>query len=409
MRLRRLIVLLIFAALRLQGQEGSEWDYELRGYLKYFGAYGKVNDAFFDPNISANSELQSFDQQLHNRFDFKLYHGAWSMGIGMRNRLFNGSQLKSGGLFLDILDTDPGLVDLSMLYWRNDEVVLHTIIDRLWFQYQGEKFGLRLGRQRINWGINTIWNPNDILNQYNFFDFDYEERPGSDALRLQYFPSFTSTWELAIAPAEQIKESTAALLYKNTQFSYDFQIIGAFYRNNISLGGGWAGNIWQLGFKGEANYYWGLEQAQSSITATGKTIDEYDNFVFSTALDYVFSNGLYISASYLLNAEQAFTGIGEFNSFNQGVVLSPKNPFPFAHTIALNSNFAFSPIFNGSLTFMYAPENQNLILFPSLSYSLGTNLDLLLAAQVFLTENARENQELQWLSNNFFVRLKWSF
>lgn len=391
-----------------RAQDKPDWDYEWRGYLKHFSSYGTINENFFEPSIRPSLQLNSFDQQLHNRFDLKIYRGAWSAGLGMRNRLFNGSQLKSGDLFFNILDADPGLVDLSLLYWRSEDAVLHTIFDRLWLQYENDKLLLRIGRQRINWGINSIWNPNDILNQYNFFDFDYEERPGADAIRLQYFSSFTSSWELAIAPGNKLEESTAALLYRNNKYTYDFQLLSAYYQNNLSLGGGWAGSLWDLGFKGEANYYWALEPEESNVPNRGLNTD--DAFVFGTEIDYVFGNGLYLSLSYLYNSSAATTNnLNSFSSFSPGVVLSPKNPFPFEQTAAFSANYAFNPIINGSLNFMYDPLGNNVIFFPSLSYSLSTNLDVLLAGQLFLTENQLLDNQVQWLSNNLFARLKWSF
>ena len=59
--------------------------------------------------------------------------------------------------------------------------------DRLFIEWNKEKWNIRIGRQRINWGINLAFNPNDIFNAYNFLDFDYEERPGVDAARVQYY------------------------------------------------------------------------------------------------------------------------------------------------------------------------------------------------------------------------------
>ena len=53
-------------------------------------------------------------------------------------------------------------------------------------------------RQRINWGQTLVWNPNDIFNAYSYFDFDYIERPGSDAIRLQYYPDYSSAIEMAV-------------------------------------------------------------------------------------------------------------------------------------------------------------------------------------------------------------------
>ena len=54
------------------------------------------------------------------------------------------------------------------------------------YDYRDNKINFRIGRQRINWGTTTIWNPNDIFNAYNFLDFDYEERPGMDGGKFQY-------------------------------------------------------------------------------------------------------------------------------------------------------------------------------------------------------------------------------
>ena len=75
---------------------------------------------------------------------------------------------------------------------------LNTTIDRLWVDFNYGKLQVRAGRQRINWGQTLIWNPNDIFNAYSFFDFDYIERPGSDAVRVQYYPGSSSSVEAAV-------------------------------------------------------------------------------------------------------------------------------------------------------------------------------------------------------------------
>ena len=60
--------------------------------------------------------------------------------------------------------------------------------------------GLRIGRQRINWGVNLAWNPNDLFNAYSLIDFDYQERPGSDAIRFQYYMGDLSVLNLQYNP-----------------------------------------------------------------------------------------------------------------------------------------------------------------------------------------------------------------
>jgi hypothetical protein len=62
-----------------------------------------------------------------------------------------------------------------------------------YLDYTAGKWQFRVGRQRINWGVNLVWNPNDVFNSFSYFDFDYEERPGSDAVRVQYYTGTTSS------------------------------------------------------------------------------------------------------------------------------------------------------------------------------------------------------------------------
>lgn len=393
--MKRLITLFLFIGFSLQAQ--NESTFEWSGYLKYLGSYSSLNKQYIVPTLRPGIDFYRFDQQLHNRFDLRYYRSSWTLGLGMRNRLFQGASPEQGSSFYQSLDQDAGLMDLSFLYWKSESVLLHTIFDRLWLQYESERWTVRLGRQRINWGMTSLFNPNDLLNQYNFLDFDYEERPGVDALRLQFFPNFFSQVELAIAPQkDQLK--TAALLYRNNQFSYDFQLVGGIYDQNATFGGGWAGAIGGIGFKGEANYYLPLEDSQE------------ESLVASSDLDYVFSNGLYLSLGYLYNQSSSPNrGVLAFTNISDGQVLSPKNPYIYRHSALLNINYPISPLFSASLTSMYSPDGSSTILFPSISYSLSTNWDLLLAAQLFLAENNLAAQKLDWFANALFLRLKWSF
>jgi hypothetical protein len=90
-------------------------------------------------------------------------------------------------------------------------------------------------------------------------------------------------------------------------------------------------------------------------------------------------------------------------------VMSPRNLFLFKHTVFLSANFTISPLFTVSIGTIFSPDFSNVIVYPSLSYSLGKNLDLLFAVQAFNTINPLEKNKLDWLSAASFLRLKWSF
>ena len=62
-----------------------------------------------------------------------------------------------------LLDLDGGIVDLSYVTGEANSFLYSTIIDRFWYKGYYKKWEWSIGRQRINWGINTYWNANDIF------------------------------------------------------------------------------------------------------------------------------------------------------------------------------------------------------------------------------------------------------
>lgn len=395
-----ILFLFLLSGFGLYAQDSTSWKdkFETSGYLKAMGTFNHFNKDYLPPLYQDAIPSSYEDYLLHNRFDVKFYPTQHlSFGIGMRNRLFYGYSVSNVDGYATDLDEDLGYFDLSYLYWESDEVLLHTIFDRLWAQWENDKWMVRLGRQRINWGVNTVWNPNDIFNQYNYLDFDYEERPGSDAIRIQYFPNFNNTIELGFSPAKDIEQSVGALLYKTNKWNYDFQFLGGYYKQDAVAGIGWAGNLKTAGFKGEANYY------------TPLTDETEANFTASLSLDYMFQKGIYVQLSYLYNGlGESQPNISDFVTINTQV-LDAKHIFIYENTFLVATSFDITPLFKANLATMLTPDFKNYILFPTLSYSLGKNLDASFIAQYFIAQNTLQNDEVEWLSSAIFGRLKYSF
>ena len=111
-----------------------------------------------------------------------------------------------------MIDTDNGYINLSDNILTGKSYIFNSRIDRAYIDYTKDKFQLRIGRQRINWGQCFTWNPNDLFNAYSFFDFDYVEKPGSDAIRIQYYSTGTSTFEFAVKADNNHKVTSAVPL-----------------------------------------------------------------------------------------------------------------------------------------------------------------------------------------------------
>jgi len=197
---RMILYLILFIIFPLfssaQTEEEKPKKYTLNGYVKNLQSIYRIKLGTIDPIFAQ-------DNLLHNRLNFKYFiNENWTFKSDLRNRIFYGER----SLFLANFDEDVGndFFDLSTNIIDANGLLFHSMIDRLYLEYTKGSWEVRLGRQRINWGINTVWNPHDIFNAYNFADFDYEERPGSDALRVTYYTSFASSVEVAIKAANSL-------------------------------------------------------------------------------------------------------------------------------------------------------------------------------------------------------------
>jgi hypothetical protein len=283
---------------------------------------------------------------------------------------------------------------MSKLWVDEPGLVIHSVIDRLVVQYATDRWDIRAGRQRINWGVNTIWNPNDIFNAYNFLDFDYEERPGNDAVRIQHFFKNSDAAEVAWRIGKNKDENIAALMYRFNTSRYDIQLLGGVYNADYVFGGGWAGNIKDAGFKGEATYF----QPQDNIGDTTGTLS------LSLMADQTFKNNWYVSASFLYNSQPSDEPSSSLGLYNPE--LSAKSLSPFRYTWYAGVMKTLSPITSLNLAVIYSPKNKSLILFPTFTWNVANNFDVSLIAQ---SSFADVKGDYKTQGNAVYLTIKWNF
>lgn len=355
------------------------------GYVKELGLL-QINNSF---------DTFHYDNLVHNRINLKWEPStSFQINGAVRNRLFNGYTVKHTPGYGAILSKDNGLVDLSWNWIDTENTILNTSIDRLYATWYTGNWEFDIGRQRINWGKTYVWNPNDLFNTYSYLDFDYEEKPGSDAIRIQYFSGFASGYEFAFKPDRyHIKESVGAILIRQHWGLYDVQFLGGYYHNQIVAGGGWAGSIGGAGFKGELSMYHPL------YTHPVKSL----YMLLSTSLDYAFSNGLYINGEFLYNGN-APSHLNPAALFSES--LQANNLFISRTAGFAQVTYPISPLVNAGVAIIEGLSNRLTILVPQITYSVTDNVDFLVLAQV-IRNHAIE--QIYPTSNLFYARLRWSF
>ncbi|MDP4229666.1 MAG: hypothetical protein Q8916_04595 [Bacteroidota bacterium] len=391
MRWISIIVSIVFAGIPLMrlsafAQAGDEPN----GTVKLSGYVKLLNGIQF--RTSLDSAISS--SLLHNRFNLSFaMDKRFAAYLGIRTRIFYGEDIKISPGFGKMIAADPGFLNLSALWLDTRSVVIHSIADRAYVKYADDSWDIRLGRQRINWGISSIWNPNDLFNAYNFLDFDYEERPGSDALRLQYSTSSSASIETALNPGRTWNDAIGAGLLRWNAWGYDFQALAGIFRTDLVVGGGFAGSLGEVGLKGEISYF----------HPRSKQLDTIDAFEVSATIDHMIGE-YYISLSGLFNS----TASDEVQDQNilLGRTLSPKNLMPFRYTTYASISHSFSPLFSASIATIYSPKFKSFIFFPVFTYSLAEEIDADLVAQSYFNDVTGSYQSR---ANAFYLRIRVSF
>ena len=387
------ILLLITSQSALAQSSGKDKSWELKGYLNdmQMVQFQKINDPWI------------LDNEVHNRLDFSWYPGrVFRMGLGMRNRFLFGQSFISNPAYKGSLTTDPGLVNMTWSILSGKSFLMVSQFDRAWFSLTTGKVQITVGRQRINWGQSIVWNPNDIFNTYSFYDFDYPERPGSDAIRLQFYPGYTSTVEAAVKWNSQGKITIAGLGRFNL-WQHDLQFMSGLVNDkDWVIGTGWSGNISQAGFRGEVSYFYPKKLSRDTSGVLLATM----------GLDYSFSNSLYLIFQVFYNQLPP--------NFQPETLLSVYQAPPSPKTLSfsewnifLQGTYPITPLLDINLAVMYYPDLNGYFIGPNVNYSIRQNIDLSFFLQYFngrfANTGSQQDQNIYFQACISALRLKWNF
>ena len=278
-----ILLLLIFFPGLSEGQDIQPSKFSINGYIS------NMQSVMF---TEADGEWLS-DNLIHNRINLNWYPNTHlTASLQFRNRFMYGQTIELFPGYAESIDNENSFFDLSLNILNEKSFFLNSTIDRAYLQYTRGSFVATAGRQRINWGQSFVWNPNDIFNVQNYFDFDYIEKPGSDALRFQYYTGYASGAEVA-AKLDGNDKVTAAGYYRFNKWNYDFQFLGGvFAESDYVAGAGWSGSVKGAGFRGETSYFRPVKNFA----------DTSGIFYLDLSGDYTFRNSLYIQVEGLYAA-----------------------------------------------------------------------------------------------------------
>lgn len=330
---------------------------------------------------------------LHNRLNFKAYAGSrFTFTLEARNRFVTGDMVKLDPAYITGLSADQGWADLSWNISEGSSYVLNMMVDRAYIDFTAGNLQLRAGRQRINWSQALIWNPNDIFNTYSFFDFDYVERPGSDALRLTWSTGPASSVEAAVK-SDSHGRITAAALGRFTLLNTDLQFLaGVTDDDYFTAGTGWSGAIGSFSVRGEATLFTPLDGTEG----------EKSNFIATLGIDRAFSDKVTALAQVMYSNNPA--DLDGFTDLYGGGLTARQLAFS-EFSAAAQVAYTPVPLVSVSVSAIWFPDLDGFYAGPSVDISLAENVDLTVLWQHFNSTFGEEETRI----NLAFMRIRYSF
>jgi hypothetical protein len=384
---------LIFAMLSLGAH--AQDDYKLSP-LEFSGYIKDVQTVFVPYGMEEN---WLSDNSIHNRLSLKYYPTDWlTLNIQARNRLIYGDFVKYFPDYASNAQTKNYWMDLDYVWLNDSSVVGLSELDRMYAQFNKGDWEVTIGRQRINWGMNLVWNPNDIFNTFSYFDFEYEERPGTDAVRMKYYTSITGSAELVYKAGDELDEMACAGLYRFNKWSYDFQLLGGFMGKDYVIGTGYSGNIKGAAFRGELTYF-------KPRHIHDNTIDEEGVVVSSISSDYTFGNTLYLHGGLLFNSSGKSGKPGQIQLLGENE-LSPKMLSRGKWNLFSQASINVTPLITASLSTIMNPDDMSVFISPSVTFSISDNFSFSAFGQFF---SGSINSEYGQIGQIGYFRFKYSF
>lgn len=376
--------------------------FQMRGYIKYMQTTTLLNDDLSGFPSGLIQQLYGkalHDHLIHQRIDTDWYiTPSFQFTAALRSRIIYGDVPRlyylaglEYGKSLDSAAND--LVRMSALLANNQTWTIHAVLDRLHMTWRGKNSELKIGRQRINWGIASVWNPNDLFNAYSFLDFDYEERPGSDAVRYTHYFRGDHRVEYAMRPSQHVRDAIIGGLYRGHVAGTNYQVITAWYQGDWAMGAGLEVDTWGAAAKLEATYFHAVDGIRDRDNALAAALD----------VSYIWDSGLLGSVGYFLNTAPNNQNFFVGNTSR----LTARQLFPYRHNTFIQGSYPITPLLSMTLAAIYSPMPlHTTILQPIISYSLASDWDLDFVGQLFFQE---QDKKFSAPFQSLFLRIRWSY
>lgn len=342
--------------------------YSIDGYLKYTSAYTTYDNK--DSNVDHLLTLRlNAEYQLNDH---------WLFNSSIRNQL-KYINSESNNQYSTSLNESNDYFDLSHNWIEKNNRIGSSDFDRFYLDWSDQDYLVRIGRFRVNWGMTTIWNPNDIFNAYSLYETDYPERPGTDALYITKTLNYASELNWVYSPNKNRKLDGYSIRYLFNTFNWDGQTIFSYTQLNTVVGLGFSGDVKGAAIRGESSWF---EPNQSSWTNDdGQTEYLERATVSSVEASYSFSGqGNWTTTGAVLHMSNPYSTTEMMNSI--GTATSVRSLSFTEFTVYFDIGFDWTPLHRMTFMSSYYQDDSFFYGFSS-NYSVSNNASLTIVLQRF--------------------------
>lgn len=297
---------------------------------------------------------------------------------------------------------DWTIVDTDSVRWDH-------LFYRLYLDWDGEHAGVRVGRQRVPWGVGRLWNPIDRFNALPPLAIQADQSTGVDAVNLRWrFSGFTYLQGVYAAAADPDDQSGALRLH-GTLWDVDYSIVGGNFEGAWTAGFDLDGNLGQAAARAEV--VWSHSNREIRPIGAGAPFELGSYWQAVASIDYLFDlgTGVYALLEHLYNGNALGFGAGTPGNllplFAETDTPPPGTPpmveGPFV-TFASNARFGGSrvvtrshnltgvelyydltPEVRADFLAIYDWEGHSASFFPSLRWNATDWLEITVAGQLF--------------------------
>ncbi|RMH62732.1 MAG: hypothetical protein D6677_09090 [Calditrichaeota bacterium] len=391
----RLIFLLLginaFYSLAAQDVETGGYVKSLSGYMRHL-PYGVTGSGY---------------QEIQGRLNFT---GYWlennSFTVETRLRAMHSSLLEKWPGYKESLITTYPYLDLGRALYQSDKAYVYLQPDRLFWNYDAENWQLTLGRQRVAWGTSLVWNITDLFNPQSVLAFDYEERPGSDVLRFQYFTGVTSSVEVVWQPAPKKDQRILAVKMLWSAGAYDVHVLAAWQRSLPVLGAAFSGSLLDGGLRGEFKWtpppekdkrvFWNVLPEEP--LSDGK----HNDWQWVLSYDYMFPNNMYLHAEALYN----HLGVRANSLFYADRARDIGMLNASRCSLFAEWSWQWHPLSRVALLTIKDPDDGSAVWMATFNWSMAANWDL---DTIALIGRGPDTGRYRSLGESLYLRIKYTF